>query len=110
MKLAKVLLPAIAVMAIVLSAIPTSAAEPKVKIGVSLALFDDVFITNVREAMTKWANGHPAAALTIVEAHQSPSKQVGQVKNFLAQGKDAIVILPVDPTATGPITKAAVKA
>ena len=109
-KFASVLLPAIAVTAIVLSAIPTPAAEPQVKIGVSLALFDDVFITNVREAMTKWAKDHPDADLTIVDANNDTAKQVGQVENFLAQAKDAIVILPVDTTATGPMTKAAVKA
>jgi inositol transport system substrate-binding protein len=32
------------------------------------------------------------------------------VENFLAQGMDAIVILPVDTAATGPMTKAVVKA
>src|ERR1700751_51454 len=53
-KLARVFLPAIAVTAIVLSAIPALAAEPKVKSGIALAMFDDVFITNVRDAMTKW--------------------------------------------------------
>src|ERR1700752_570766 len=46
---------------IVLSAIPALAAEPKVKIGIALAMFDDVFITNVRDAMTKWAQAHPEA-------------------------------------------------
>jgi inositol transport system substrate-binding protein len=35
---------------------------------------------------------------------------VGQVENFLAQVMDAVVILPVDTTATGPMTKAIVKA
>jgi inositol transport system substrate-binding protein len=38
------------------------------------------------------------------------AKQVGQVENFLAQGMDAVVILPVDTTATGPMTKNIVKA
>ena len=103
MKLARVLLPAIAVMAIVLSAIPAPAAEAKVKIGISLALFDDVFITNVREAMTKWAKDHPDADLTIVDANNDTAKQVGQVENFRVQGMDAVVILPVDTTATGPM-------
>ena len=110
MKLARVLLPVIAVTAIVLSAIPAPAAEPKVKIAVSLAMFDDVFITNVRDATTKWAKAHPDADLTLVDANNDTAKQVGQVENFLAQGKDSIVILPVDTTATGPMTKAIVKA
>jgi len=110
MKLASVLLPAIAVTAIALSAMLAPAAEPKVKIGVSLTLFDDVFISNVREAMTKWAKDHPDADLTFVDVNNDTAKQVGEVENFLVQGKDAIVILPVDTTATGPMTKAVIKA
>jgi inositol transport system substrate-binding protein len=110
MKLAKAFLPSIVVMAIALSSLPAPAAEPKVKIGVSLTMFDDVFITNVRDAMTKWAQAHPDADLTMVDANNDTAKQVGQVENFLAQGKDAVVILPVDTTATGPMTKAVVKA
>ena len=59
MKLASVLLPVIAVTAMALGGTFARAAESKVKIGVTLAMFDDVFITNVRDAMTKWASSHP---------------------------------------------------
>ena len=110
MKLARVLLPVIAVTAMALGGTFARAAESKVKIGVTLAMFDDVFITNVRDAMTKWASSHPDVGLTIVDAAGDTAKQVGQVENFLAQGMDAVVILPVDTTATGPMTKAIVKA
>ena len=110
MKLARVLLPLIAVTAMVLGGTLAQAAESKVKIGVTLAMFDDVFITNVRDAMTKWTSTHPDVELTIVDAAGDTAKQVGQVENFLAQGMDAVVILPVDTTATGPMTKAIVKA
>jgi ABC-type sugar transport system, periplasmic component len=60
--------------------------------------------------MTKWATTHPDVELTIVDAANDTAKQVGQVENFLAQGMDAIVILPVDTAATGPMTKAVTKA
>jgi len=110
MKLARVLLPVFAVTAMVLGGTFALAAESKVKIGVTLAMFDDVFITNVRDAMTKWAKAHPDVELTIVDAAGDTAKQVGQVENFLAQGMDAVVILPVDTTATGPMTKTIVKA
>ena len=109
MKLAKVFLPAIAVVTMALGGIPAQAAEPKVKIGVSMALFDDVWLTLVRDAMTKWAKSHPDVELTIVDANNDSAKQTGQVENFLAQGMNAVVILPVDTAATGPMTKAAVK-
>jgi inositol transport system substrate-binding protein len=110
MKLARILFPVIAVTAMVLGGTFALAAESKVKIGVTLAMFDDVFITNVRDAMTKWAKAHPEVELTIVDAAGDTAKQVGQVENFLAQGMDAVVILPVDTTATGPMTKGIVKA
>src|SRR5580693_761815 len=109
MKLAKFFVPAIAMMALALGSIPAQAAA-KIKIGVAMALFDDVWLTNVRDAMTKWASAHPDVELTIVDAANDTAKQVGQVENFLAQGMDAVVILPVDTAATGPMTKAVTKA
>ena len=75
-----------------------------------MAVFDDVWLTYVRDAMTKWAKSHPDVELTIVDAANDTAKQTGQIENFLAQGMDAIVILPVDTAATGPMTKAVVKA
>jgi len=92
-----------------LGGIPTQAAE-KVKIGVAMALFDDVWLTLVRDSMTKWATSHPDVELTIVDAANDTAKQTGQVENFLAQGMNAVVILPVDTAATKPMTKSVVKA
>ena len=83
-----------------------SAADKKVKIGVTMALFDDVWLTFVRDAMTKKGSALGDVDLTIVDAKNDTAKQVGQVENFLAQKMDAIVILPVDTAATGPMTKA----
>jgi inositol transport system substrate-binding protein len=108
-RLTKVFLPAIAMMTIVMGSIPAMAAD-KIKIGVAMALFDDVWLTYVRDAMTNWAKSHPDVELTIVDAANDSAKQTGQVENFLAQGMDAIVILPVDTAATGPMTKTVVKA
>jgi inositol transport system substrate-binding protein len=109
MKLAKFLLPAVAVMTMALGSFPARAAD-KVKIGVAMALFDDVWLTLVRDAMTKWAKNHPDVEITIVDGNNDSAKQTGQVENFLAQGMDTVVILPVDTAATGPMTKAVVKA
>src|SRR3981081_4219892 len=110
MKFAKIFLPAIAIMIMALGGTPAPAAESKTKIGVTMALFDDVWLTLVRNAMTKWASNHSDVELTIVDASNDSAKQVGQVENFLAQGMDGVVILPVDTAATGPMTKAVVKA
>jgi inositol transport system substrate-binding protein len=108
--LTKFLVPAIAIMSMALGSTPAQAAESKIKIGVTMALFDDVWLTLVRNAMIKWGSEHPDVDLTIVDASNDTAKQVGQVENFLAQGMDAVVILPVDTAATGPMTKSVVKA
>jgi len=110
MKLTKFLVPAIALMAIALGSIPAQSAPAKIKIGVAMALFDDVWLTGVRDSMSKWASTQPDVDLTIVDAANDTAKQVGQVENFLAQGMDAVVILPVDTAATGPMTKSVTKA
>jgi inositol transport system substrate-binding protein len=93
------------IIAALIFAAPANAAG-KVKIGVTMALFDDVWLTFVRDSMTKWAGSKGDIDLTIVDAKNDTAKQVGQVENFLAQKMDAIVILPVDTAATGPMTKA----
>jgi inositol transport system substrate-binding protein len=110
MKLTRIFLPVIAMMAIALSTIPAKSAPSKIKIGVAMSNFDDVWLTYVRDAITKWAKAHPDVELTIVDGADDTAKQVGQVENFLAQGVDAVVILPVDSSATGPVTKAVLKA
>src|SRR5215831_670840 len=109
-KLWKILLVAIPLMAMMQGGTTALGAE-KVKIGVTMALFDDVWLTLVRNAITKWGQEHQNDVdLTIVDAANDSAKQTGQVENFLAQGMDAVVILPVDTAATGPMTKAVVKA
>src|SRR5256712_11632237 len=81
-----------------------SAADKKVKIGVTMALFDDVWLNFVRDSMAKWGAAHKDIELNIVDAKNDSAKQVGQVENFLAQKMDASVIPPVDTAATGPLT------
>ncbi|MBV9272891.1 MAG: substrate-binding domain-containing protein, partial [Verrucomicrobia bacterium] len=108
-KLAKVFIPAVAMLTMAFGTPPANA-EQKVKIGVTMALFDDVWLTYVRDAMTAWGKKHPDVDLTIVDANNDTAKQVGQVENFLAQGVDAVVVLPVDTAATGPMTKSVVAA
>jgi len=110
MKFAKIFVPAFVIMAIGLGCIPAHSAESKIKIGVAMSNFDDVWLTYVRNAISKWASAHPDVQVNIVDGSDDTAKQVGQVENFLAQGMDAVVILPVDTSATGPVTKAVVKA
>ena len=73
--------------------------DKKVKIGVGMALFDDVWLTSVREEILRWGAAHEDVELTIVDAKNDPAVQTSQVENFLAQQVDAIVIMPPDASA-----------
>ena len=109
MKLRKVFLPVIALMALPLGAIPARA-DQKVKIGVTMASFGHTFHISMMDGMKKWAEAHPDVELSMVDARDDSAKQTGQVENFLAQGMDAIIVQPVGASATGSMSKMAIKA
>jgi inositol transport system substrate-binding protein len=80
------------------------------KIGVSMDKFDDNFLTVLRNGMADYAKTQPGVTLQIEDAKDDVSKQLSQVQNFIANGVDAIIVNPVDTSATGAITKAAADA
>ncbi len=80
----------------------------KVKIGVSIANFDDTFLTYMMDGMKAYAGEHTdAIEITFVDAKEDMAKQMDQVENFIVQQMDAIIIVPVDTSATDPMTTAA---
>ncbi|WP_319532252.1 sugar ABC transporter substrate-binding protein [uncultured Cohaesibacter sp.] len=74
-------------------------------IGVAMASFDDNFMTIVREAMATEAAKDPSIQIQFEDARTDIGKQIDQVQNFVAQGLDAIIVHPVDMSATPRITK-----
>lgn len=86
-----------------------AAAEEPIKIGVSM-LFDDLWLTILRDAMTAYAESQPGVELIMVDSKEDVAIQLGQVENFVAQGMDAIVLIPANTDATDPMTQAAVDA
>ncbi|HVP98569.1 MAG TPA: sugar ABC transporter substrate-binding protein [Roseiarcus sp.] len=80
------------------------------KIGVSMDKFDDNFLTVLRNSMADYAKTLPGVTLQIEDAKDDVSKQLSQVQNFIANGMDAIIVNPVDTSATAAITKAAAEA
>jgi inositol transport system substrate-binding protein len=80
------------------------------KIGVSMDKFDDNFLTVLRNGMAEYAKSQPGVTLQIEDAKDDVSKQLSQVQNFIANGVDAIIVNPVDTSATAAITKAAADA
>jgi inositol transport system substrate-binding protein len=80
------------------------------KIGVSMDKFDDNFLTVLRNSMAEYAKTVPGVTLQIEDAKDDVSKQLSQVQNFIANGVNAIIVNPVDTSATAAITRAAADA
>ena len=79
----------------------------KPRIGIAMAEFDDNFPTLLREAMSKEARKQGWKPV-FADGHSDKQRQDAEVASMMAnEHLDAIVILPVDATATSAMTKAA---
>lgn len=85
-----------------------AAGEP-IKIGVSM-LFDDLWLTTLRDAMTAYADTQEGVELVMVDSKEDVATQLSQVENFVAQQMDAIILIPANTDATDPMTKLATDA
>ena len=78
-------------------------------VGVSMALFDDNFLTVLRNGIKSDADKQ-GVTVQIEDAQNDVAKQLDQIKNFAASGVDAIIVNPVDTSATQAMTDAAAAA
>jgi inositol transport system substrate-binding protein len=78
-------------------------------LGVSMAQFDDNFLTAVRASMQERA-AQLHASIQFEDAQNDIGKQLNQLQNFIAQKVDAIIVNPVDTDATPPMTRLALRA
>lgn len=78
-------------------------------VGVSMALFDDNFLTVLRNGIQKYAD-EKGVKVQIEDAGNDVAKQLDQIKNFAASGVDAIIVNPVDTSATQAMSDAAAAA
>ncbi|MBJ9594638.1 sugar ABC transporter substrate-binding protein [Burkholderia seminalis] len=90
-----------AVAAAAILAAPLAHAE---KIGVTMASFDDTFLTILRNSIADSAK-KDGVTVQIEDGGNDVGKQLSQVQNMIAQKVDAIVVNPVDTDATPKITK-----
>jgi len=79
-------------------------------IGVSIARFDDNWLTVMRNAMTDHGESLDGVDLQVEDATDDVGKQLNQIQNFVAAGVDAIIVNAVDTDATVAMTKAAADA
>ena len=78
-------------------------------VGVSMALFDDNFLTVLRNGIQAHADA-TGVAVQIEDAQNDVAKQLDQINNFIASGVTAIVVNPVDTSATQAMSDAAAAA
>jgi inositol transport system substrate-binding protein len=76
-------------------------------VGVSMAQFDDNFLTVLRNGMIDYAKTLNGVSLQVEDGGNDVNKQLSEVQNFVASKVDAIVVNPVDTSATAAITKLA---
>ncbi len=78
-------------------------------IGVSMARFDDNFLTVLRNGIQSQADG-AGLKVQIEDAQNDVAKQLDQINNFIASGVTAIIVNPVDTSATQAMSDAAAAA
>lgn len=79
---------------------PTGDSAEKIRIGMTVYSFGDIYCQTLRNGAEKFAAEHSDVELTILDGKIDVSNQLGQVENFCTQGYDAIVIQAVD-SSTG---------
>jgi inositol transport system substrate-binding protein len=103
------------VLAALLTAVATpgcrdSASPARPVIGVTMAHFDDNWLTILRSAMADHAAKTPDVVLQFSDAQGDVAKQLSQIENFVAQGAAAIIVNAADTASTPSMTKVARRA
>lgn len=94
---------------VALSAIVATSAQAE-EIGVTMALFDDNFLTVLRNGMDDYAGTLDDVDIQIEDAQNDVGRQLNQIQNFISSGVDAIIVNPVDTDATIAMSNAAAEA
>ncbi len=84
----------------------------KVKVGVAISNFDDQFLISMVDQMKAFAaeNYADEMEVTFVDGKDDPAKQLGQIENFITQGMDKIILVPVDSETSNAVSKMVVEA
>lgn len=77
------------------------------EIGATFSKFDDNWLTVLRTGMVEYAGNIDGLSYQQVDASDDLAKQIDQVKNFVAQGVDAIIVNIVDTSAGAAVSAAA---
>ncbi len=76
-------------------------------VGVTIAEFNDNFLTLLRDGMSEYAGRQQGVELTFEDAQRDIGRQLSQIQNFVASGVSAVVVNAVDTDATVAMSQAA---
>lgn len=92
----------IAVVALMIA--PTAFSAGKLKMGVTIEDFNDVFMRYALDQLTDEAK-KSNVDIVAADGKRDPNEQIKQIENFITQGVDAILIHVIDQTIAPRITK-----
>jgi len=82
----------------------TSKSVKKIKIGVSLAEFNNKYTTYLLSEMKNYSKSLNDVEVTFVDANKNSNTQLSQVETFISQGVDAIIVNSTYTDASKPMT------
>jgi inositol transport system substrate-binding protein len=93
-----------ALVALIAVPLVASAAPKKLKMGVTIEDFNDVFMRYALDQLTDEAKKSNIDIIA-ADGKRDPNEQIKQIENFVTQGVDAILIHVIDQTIAPRITK-----
>ena len=84
-------------------------AHAETKIGVTVSLFDDMWLTTLRDGMQRYADKLGDVKLIFEDARSDVSTQQNQVQNFIVSKVDGILVAPLVDPSSGPVISKAAK-
>ncbi|MDY0094847.1 MAG: sugar ABC transporter substrate-binding protein [Candidatus Vecturithrix sp.] len=87
--------------------IANALAADKIQIGAAMPVFDDKWLSYLYDGIRTKAAEYPDVEMIMVDANNDSGRQLSQVENFIVQGVDVILIIPVDVETMGQLVKRA---
>lgn len=80
--------------------------EGTMLIGAAMSSFSDKWQTYLQDGIREFDADHEDVVIQMTDGKDDPALQLSQVETLITQGIDALVIVPVDISALGPIIDA----
>ncbi len=80
-----------------------AAGDDVYRIGAAMSSFADKWQTYLQDGVRDFDAEHDDVEITMTDGKDDPALQLSQVENLLTQNMDAIIIVPIDISALGPV-------